>query len=105
MNKAKLKRKISQLDTWEQVRKKLLADPEVKKEYEKLRPKYEAISAVIAARIEKKMTQRQLAQKAKTKQSNISRFESGKVSPSLSFLQKIARALDKQVEIRFKPTV
>jgi len=80
----------------------LAGNPELRKEYESLAPQYEIIEAVIAARIEKKMTQAELAERADTKQSNISRFESGNYNPSLEFLQKIAGALDKQLEITLR---
>lgn len=75
---------------------------ELRKEYEALAPQYELIKAVIAARVEKQMTQAELAERASTKQSNISRFESGNYNPSVEFLQKIAGALDKQLEITLR---
>jgi DNA-binding XRE family transcriptional regulator len=80
----------------------LANNPGLRKEYDALAPQYAIIDAVIAARIEKKMTQAELAQRADTKQSNISRFESGNYNPSVDFLQKIAGALDKNLEIRFR---
>ena len=40
-------------------------------EYEKLRPEYEAICAVIAARLGSNMTQKELAEKTGIRQSNI----------------------------------
>ena len=80
----------------------LVKNSELRKEYEALAPQYEIIDAVIAARIEKKMTQADLAERADTKQSNISRFESGNYNPSVEFLQKIAGALDKHLEIRLR---
>jgi len=75
---------------------------ELRKEYEALAPQYEIIDAVIAARIEKQMTQADLAERADTKQSNISRFESGNYNPSVEFLQKLADALDKHLEIKLR---
>jgi len=80
----------------------LVKNSELRKEYEALAPQYEIIDAVIAARIEKQMTQADLAERADTKQSNISRFESGNYNPSVEFLQKIAGALDKHLEIRLR---
>lgn len=77
----------------------LSKSPELRKEYDALAAQYEIIDAVISARIEKKMTQAELAERADTKQSNISRFESGNYNPSVEFLQKIAGALDKQLKI------
>ncbi len=43
------------------------------------------------------MTQKQLAEKIGTKQSNIARLESGNYNPSYQFLQKVAGALDKKL--------
>jgi DNA-binding XRE family transcriptional regulator len=80
----------------------LAGNPELRKEYEALAPQYEIIDAVIAARIEMQMTQADLAERADTKQSNISRFEGGNYNPSVEFLQKIAGALGKRLEITLR---
>ncbi len=89
--------------TYKEYKKTVLAEnPELQKEYDSLAPQYEIIEAVIAARIEKQMTQAELAERADTKQSNISRFESGNYNPSVEFLQKIAGALNKQLEITLR---
>lgn len=80
----------------------LAGSPELREEYEALAPQYEIIDAVIAARLQQKMTQGELAERANTKQSNISRFESGNYNPSVEFLQKLAVALGKNLEIRLK---
>ena len=89
--------------TYKEYKKTVLAEnPELQKEYDSLAPQYEIIEAVIAARIEKRMTQAELAERADTKQSNISRFESGNYNPSVEFLQKIAGALNKQLEITLR---
>jgi len=77
-------------------------DPELREEYEALAPQYEIIMAVIGARIEKNMTQAELARLVRTRQSNISRLESGNYNPSVEFLQKIAGALDKRLEITLR---
>ena len=49
------------------------------------------------AREEKNMTQKQLAEKIGTRQSNIARLESGNYNPSFQFLQRVAKALDKKL--------
>ena len=90
------------MSKWEDLEKKLLSDPEVKKEYDKLRPRYALISQLIKARIENGLTQKQLAEKIGTKQSAIARFESGNYNPTLEFLNKTAEALDKTIEINFR---
>ena len=84
------------------LRYKLRTDPAFKREYDALEPEYAVIRAVIGKRIEKKMSQKQLAQKIGTKQSAISRLESGNANPSMKFLQKVAVALDSRLSISFQ---
>jgi len=52
-------------------------------------------------RKEKKLTQKELAERIGTKQSAISRLENGTYNPSIVFLNKVALALGKEVEIKF----
>lgn len=49
------------------------------------------------ARVELDLTQQQLAQKVKTLQKSISRYETGLSTPSLETLVKIAKTLEKPV--------
>ena len=51
-------------------------------------------------RREKNLTQKGLAELIGTRQSNISRLESGNYNPTLDFLQKIALAMGKKLEVR-----
>ena len=80
---------------------KELKDPEFKKEWDRLEPAYQTQGALIRARIDAKMSQRQLAKKAKTTQAVISRIENMTVSPSIGLLQKIAEAFGKNLKISF----
>ena len=88
--------------TFKEYKEEVLADPELRAEYDALGPQYALIDAVIGARIEQQMTQAEPAKRAKTKQSNISRFESGTYNPSIEFLQKIAGALGKSLDIQLR---
>lgn len=87
---------------WKNLRKELLKDPEFRAEYEKMQPKFAAVSALIEARIKNGLTQEVLAKKIKTKQSAIARIESGNANPTIGFLQKLAEALGKKLIIQFK---
>ena len=78
-----------------------LKNPKFKKEWDRLEPAYQAQRALIKSRIDAKMSQRQLAKKARTTQAVISRIENMTVSPSIGLLQKIAEAFGKRLEIRF----
>ena len=54
------------------------------------------------ARLKKKMTQLQLAEQVGTYQPSIAKLEAGKNLPSLQFLSKIAKALDKRIEVKLR---
>jgi predicted transcriptional regulator len=87
---------------YKELKKELLRDPEARKEYERLGPEFELIKSMIEKRIEKNISQKELARRMGTKQSALSRFESGKYNPSLAFMQKVAEALDSKLEIRLR---
>ena len=87
------------MSKWRNLEKELLSDPEVKKEYDRLVPRYAVISEVISARLKKGLTQKEVAKKLGTKQSAIARLESGSVNPSLEFLQKIAQVMGYKLKI------
>ena len=78
-----------------------LKDPEFAAEYEAQRPEHEAIRALIAARLESNMTQKELAEKTGIRQSNISRIENGSASPTVDTLARIAAGMGKQLRIEF----
>ena len=80
----------------------MLKDPKFKKVYDDLAPKYRLISEIIRKRIEKNISQKELAKRLGTGQSAMSRFESGNYNPSYQFLQKLAKALDSELYIEFR---
>ncbi|MBQ9840573.1 MAG: helix-turn-helix transcriptional regulator [Erysipelotrichaceae bacterium] len=86
----------------EYLKNELEKDVELKKEYDALQPEYEVIKELIKARNELKLTQSELAQMCGIKQSNISRLEKGKVSPTIKVLKKIADALNCDLVIEFR---
>ena len=81
--------------------KEQLKDPDFRKEWEKSEAAYQVTRALIEARIEGRISQRQLAEKAGTTQAVISRIENMNVSPSIGLLQRIADSLGKKLEIKF----
>ncbi|WP_368489729.1 helix-turn-helix transcriptional regulator [Clostridium sp. BJN0013] len=83
---------------------KQMKDEEFRKEYNKLTPKHEIIKQIIEERNAQHLTQKQFADKVGIRQSNISRLESGNYNPSIDFLQKIAKALGKDLHIEFRET-
>jgi len=85
---------------WEAHKKILLKDSKFKKTLKETHLEYEIARTIILMRLKRKMTQKELAKRLKTKQSVISRLESGTANPSLSFLKRLAKALDSRLEIR-----
>jgi len=81
------------------LRKKLLQDKEIKKAFDELKPHYSIVEMVIKKRLEMGLSQEMLAKKIGTKQSAIARLESGKVNPTLSFLNNVAEALNGKLTV------
>jgi len=77
----------------------LLKDKEIRKAYDELGPEFAVIEKMIEQRLKQGISQKDLAQKVGTKQSAISRFESGTYNPTINFLYKIASALDTEIKI------
>ena len=86
--------------SFDEIKNDLLKDNEFKAEYEKLKPRYEAIEQIIKARKEQNITQAELAKRVGTQKSNISRLGSGNYNPSLDFLVKVSEALGKSLSVQ-----
>ena len=87
---------------WTDAKNIINSNPEVVKELEKNAVEYQVIREIVNARKELNLTQAQLAQLVGTKQSNISRLESGEYNPTIEFLSKIAQAMGKNLDIRLQ---
>ena len=68
-------------------------NPKFKEEYFKKDLRFDVSQLITEARYYKNLSQEKLAELGGTKQPSIARMESGKTLPSLSFLEKIAKAL------------
>lgn len=87
------------MKTFKQFEEEFLKDPAKKKAYDSLEVEFKIHSALVKARIEKKLTQKQLASKLGIAQSALARFESGRTNPTLSFLQKITSGLGLKITV------
>jgi DNA-binding XRE family transcriptional regulator len=85
--------------TSQEVAKELFKDQKFKEAYDALEPEFAFIESIIRKRIQKKMTQAQLAKKLGTKQSAVARLEGGTYNPSFRFLQKVAAAMDAKLNV------
>ncbi len=79
-----------------------LEDPAFAVEWERQRPEREYIKVLIAARMEKNLTQKELSERTGIRQSNISRIENGNCSPTIATLQQIAAGVGKTLHIEFR---
>jgi predicted transcriptional regulator len=79
---------------------RLLADPEVKREYEALEAEFAIASELIRARLRAGLSQAELAERMGTSQSAIARLESGQTLPSTKTLLRFAEATQSKVELR-----
>jgi len=84
---------------WNEAKTIILKNKEVQNELKINEAEYKVIEEVIMARKEKKLTQKDLAELIGTKQSNISRLESGNYNPTINFLSKIAYAVGKELKV------
>ncbi len=78
-----------------------LENPEFKKEYDTLEPEFALIRAILDARREKGITQKELSERTGIAQSDISKLENGSANPSVKTLKRVAAALGKKVKIEF----
>jgi DNA-binding XRE family transcriptional regulator len=80
-------------EDWE---KEKLQDPKFAAAARELEPGYQ----IARLRIQRGLTQKQLAEMVGTHQPSIARLENGGSIPSISFLQRIAKALNARIEVR-----
>ena len=85
---------------FEEIKRELLADPEVKREYDVLSPEFEFSAELLRARLRAGLSQAELAVRMRTSQSTIARLESGQTLPSTKTLLRFAQATGSKVELR-----
>ncbi len=94
---------MDELKTIEEVFVEDLKDPEFLKALRRTKPHNDLVSQVINRRSELGWTQRELAKRAGTYQSRISKIETGEHDFRLSTIVKIAEALNTEVLIHLIP--
>jgi len=80
-----------------------MKDPEFKKEWDALDPEFSVIEAMLKARREAGLTQKQLSERTGIAQTDISKLERGSGNPSLRTLQRLAAGMGMRVKIEFVP--
>lgn len=84
---------MTRFEDWEAEK---LKNPDFVAAAEALEPGYQ----IARLRILRGLTQTQLAELVGTRQPSIARLENGSSVPSISFLQKVAAALDARIEVK-----
>lgn len=90
------------MSNYETLKKRMLANPKVKAEYDAQAPEFQLARELIAARARAGLTQEQLADKMQTTQSTIARMESGRSLPSLRTLARYAEATGSRAVVRLE---
>lgn len=92
-------KKKEKLIPFEVLEKRWMKNAVFRREYEALEPEFALIRSLIEKRLAAGLTQEGLAQRIGTRQSVISRLESGEANPSLGTLRKVAKALNAEVRV------
>jgi ribosome-binding protein aMBF1 (putative translation factor) len=87
------------MKSYRQIKSTLLKDQRTQRAYTDLEPEFTLIKKLVEKRLKHQMSQASLAKKIGTRQSAISRFEAGSYHPTLTFLQKVADALDAKLTV------
>lgn len=91
------------MSRYDSLKKEMLADPEVKEAYDALEPEFDIIQAMIDARKELHLTQKELSARTGITQADISRIENGTRNPSLEMLKRLAKGMGMRLKLEFIP--
>jgi ribosome-binding protein aMBF1 (putative translation factor) len=86
------------------LRQKLLTDPEVKAEYERLGPIFAVVGEMIEARQAAGLTQAEIAARMGTSQSVIARLENARHMPTFEMIARYAAAIGRRLDIHLVPS-
>ncbi|SCL59935.1 helix-turn-helix domain-containing protein [Micromonospora chersina] len=88
---------------WNDLRQRRMAEPGADEAYAAARLAFELGQTVRDLRERIGWSQTQLARAAGMTQSAVARFEAGGTVPTLVVLERLARALDMRLDVRFSP--
>jgi len=93
------------MSSYNEFKKELLKNPQVKAEYDALEPEFNIIQAMIDARKQQNLTQEELSKRTGITQADISRIENGTRNPSLEMVKRLAKGLGMQLKLELVPRV
>ncbi|MEN3536388.1 helix-turn-helix transcriptional regulator [Microbispora sp. ZYX-F-249] len=94
---------MSKQESWRELRDRRMGEPGAVEAYEAARLAYELGKTVRAMRETRGWSQSDLARAAGMTQSAVARFEAGGTVPTLPVIERLASALDADVEVRLTP--
>ena len=90
------------MSSWAELRARRLAEPGATAEYDTAKLAFELGAALRGLREELGWSQSSLAEEARTTQPVVARLEAGGALPTVPVLQRLARALEMRLEVRFR---
>ena len=89
------------MTNYQEFKKEMLSNPEIKAEYDDLEAEFDIIQAMIDARKKQNITQKELSERTGITQADISRIENGTRNPSLEMLKRLAKGLGMRLKVEF----
>ena len=89
------------MTNYQEFKKEMLSNPEIKAEYDDLEAEFDIIQAMIDARKKQNITQKELSERTGITQAEISRIENGTRNPSLEMLKRLAKGLGMRLKVEF----
>ena len=91
------------MSKFSEYKERKLQDPEFKKEYDALESEFDIIQAMIDARKQSGLTQKELAERTGINQADISKLENGTANPSIRTLRRLADGMGMKMKLVFEP--
>lgn len=91
------------MKTLEKILAEKMKNPAFRAEYEALEPEFAIIQAIINARKNSGLTQKQLSEITGIAQGDISKLENGSANPSLKTMQRLASGMGMRLKVEFLP--
>ena len=91
------------MKTLEIALEKKMKEPGFRMEYEALEPEFAIMQAMIDARKNSGLTQKQLSDKTGIDQGDISKIEIGEANPTLNTLKRLASGMNMKLKLEFTP--
>lgn len=97
-----MKEEIQKMSDYEKFWNEQMKNPEFRDEWIRTEPEYQIARALIKARVDRELTQKDLSKLTGITQADISRLETGSANPSLNTLRRLAQGLGLRMNISFE---